>query len=183
MSAKKAKHLAAINQKCTDCDISLSPHWLLVSLRTQRLHHYRGEECIATYAISTSARPHSCVEHSLGTPTGLHRVARKIGADAPLGMVFKGRLPTGQRYWELPPEERTNNVITTRILWLEGLESGHNRGDGHDTFGRYIYLHGTNHEDRIGSRQSHGCILLRNDDIIDLYTQVPEQSLVLIVES
>lgn len=109
-------------------------------------------------------------------------MAKKIGADAPPGMIFKGRVATGERFWETDPESRKTNFVTTRILWLEGLEDGHNRGESCDTFQRYIYIHGTNHEARIGSRQSHGCILMTNDDIIELYQRVPEGTLVLICE-
>ncbi len=97
-------------------------------------------------------------------------------------MIFKGRMPTGERFWELPPEARSTNFVTTRILWLEGLEPGHNCGEGVDTFKRYIYIHGTNHEARIGTRQSHGCILLTNDDVVELYNAMGEENVVFIAE-
>ena len=153
-----------------------------MSIATQRLYHYRDDECLKAYAISTSANPASCIENSLGTPTGLHRIAKKIGADAEPGMVFKGRKATGARYWEMPEEERFTNFVTTRILWLKGLESGYNKGMGRDSFERYIYIHGTNHEARIGSPQSHGCILMTNQEIVEFYESVTEDVLVLIAQ-
>lgn len=137
---------------------------------------------LKAYAISTSANPPSCVENSLGTPTGLHYVARKIGADTSPGMIFKGRVATGKLFKEVSEEENRQNFVTTRILWLAGLEEGHNRGEGRDTFDRYIYIHGTNHEERIGERQSHGCVLMTNEDIVSLYNVLPENALVLIAE-
>ena len=87
-------------------------------------------------------------------------------------MVFKSRLPTGRHFSEFSEADRQTNLVTSRILWLRGLEPGVNRGGDVDTHARYIYLHGTNREDRIGSLQSGGCVLMRNLDIIELYEQV-----------
>jgi hypothetical protein len=124
------------------------------------------------YAVSTSLRPPSNVKNSLGTPRGLHEIAERIGAGQPPGMVFKGRVSTGHHFRELSDEENRTNLITTRILWLRGLEAGVNQGGDVDTHSRYIYLHGTNHEDKIGQPASAGCVLLRNLDIIELYEEV-----------
>ena len=88
-------------------------------------------------------------------------------------MVFKGRKPIGRRFWECPPQEQSQNLITTRILRLQGLEPGHNRGGNRDTFKRYVYIHGTNHEERLGTPDSHGCILLSNADVKELFDCVP----------
>lgn len=90
-------------------------------------------------------------------------------------MVFVGRKPTGMCYWEYPPEDDANR-ITSRILRLRGLQQGYNAGPGIDTYDRYVYIHGTNQEDRIGTPNSHGCILLSNADMIDLFDRVPEQT-------
>jgi len=93
-------------------------------------------------------------------------------------MVFKGRVPTGETYEEMAPEAIENNLITTRILRLEGMEPGLNRGPGVDSYDRFIYLHGTNHEERIGQPFSGGCIEFRNADILELFNQVPVGTLV-----
>lgn len=93
-------------------------------------------------------------------------------------MVFKARVPTGRHFSELPEASTDGNLITSRILWLRGLEPGVNCGGDVDTYDRYIYIHGTNHENRIGEPMSAGCILMRNLDIVDLYDQVRRGDLV-----
>ena len=108
----------------------------------------------------------------MGTPRGLHEIAERIGAGQPPGMVFDSRAPTGRHFSELSEEKADTNLITSRILWLKGLEPGVNLGGDVDTYGRYVYIHGTNHEERIGEPMSAGCILMRNLDIIELYEEV-----------
>jgi L,D-transpeptidase catalytic domain len=143
-----------------------------VRIDTQTLQFYRTGVLMRSYPVSTSLRPPSNVKNSLGTPRGLHEIAERIGLGQPPGMVFQGRVPTGHHFTEFSDEEQAKNLITTRILWLRGLESGVNQGGEVDTHARYIYLHGTNHEDKIGQPCSAGCILLRNLDILALYEEV-----------
>ena len=87
-------------------------------------------------------------------------------------MVFKGRIATGHHFAELSVEENQRNLITTRILWLRGLEPGYNAGGNVDSYDRYIYIHGTNHEDRIGTPASGGCVQLSNLDMLALFDRV-----------
>lgn len=122
-----------------------------------------------TYPISTSKNPPSCSANSFGTPTGLHAVADKIGSGAPEGMVFKGRVPTGKKFGEYDGEESAKNLITSRIIRLKGLEPDKNCGNGCDSYERYIYIHGTNHEERIGQPFSGGCVEMLNADVIELF--------------
>lgn len=143
----------------------------MVRIGSATLQYYRGNELVATYPVSTSRRPPSNVKDSLGTPRGLHEVAERIGAGQPAGVVFKARVPTGRHFSELADAD-DGNRITSRILWLRGLEPGVNSGGNVDTYGRYIYIHGTNREDRIGEPLSAGCVLMRNADVIELYDQV-----------
>jgi lipoprotein-anchoring transpeptidase ErfK/SrfK len=122
----------------------------------------------------------SCVEDSGGTPTGMHVVCEKIGAGEPIGTVFVGRKPIGKTWRQLkqegePPEKAR---ITTRILRLKGLQEGINSGPGVDSYARYIYIHGTVFEDRIGQPTSAGCITLLNRDMLELFEAVPEGTLV-----
>lgn len=145
---------------------------LTVRIGSQTLQLYQGAALIKAYAISTSSRPPSNLKDSLGTPTGLHEIAERIGGEQPPGMVFKGRIPTGHHFSELSDGKNRSNLVTSRILWLRGLERGVNAGGNVDSYARYIYVHGTNHEDRIGTPASGGCILLRNLDMVDLYDQV-----------
>lgn len=115
------------------------------------------------------------MENSLGTPTGLHEVSGKIGDGEHPGMIFKGRVATGECWHERSdagPDQR--NFVTTRILRLRGLEPGHNCGPGVDSHDRFIYIHGTNHPEVFPRNISHGCLLMLDDDLIRLYTSVPE---------
>lgn len=147
---------------------------LLVSISAQTLQLFRRGELVRAYPVSTSARPPSNIKDSLGTPRGLHEIAERIGGEQPIGMVFKARRPTGRHFSEHTDD---GNLITSRILWLRGLEPGVNIGrdaEGRevDTYARYVYIHGTNREDRIGQPQSAGCVLLGNLDMIALHDEV-----------
>ncbi len=136
------------------------------------MQFFRKGALVRSYAISTSARPPSNLKNSLGTPRGLHEIAERVGAGQPPGMVFKSRVPTGRHFSEYAEAETDNNFITSRILWLRGLEPGVNRGGEVDTYERYVYIHGTNHEARLGEPLSAGCVLMRNLDIVELYEDV-----------
>jgi hypothetical protein len=145
---------------------------IVVSIPRQLLGFYRGGSLVKSYVISTSLRPPSNVRNSLGTPDGLHEIAERIGAGAPPGIVFKSRISTGKHFSEVDDAERSTNLVTTRILWLRGLEPGRNAGGEVDSHERYIYIHGTNHEDRLGTPASAGCVLMNNVEIIELYDAV-----------
>ncbi len=125
-----------------------------------------------SYVVSTSLRPPSNVKDSLGTPRGLHLIAERIGAGAPPGTVFKSRINLGRHFNELEAEQNAQNLITSRILWLRGLEPGVNAGADVDSFERYIYIHGTNHEERLGRPFSAGCIEMNNLEIVALFEEV-----------
>ena len=107
------------------------------------------------------------------TPTGRFRVAAKIGADMPSGTVFKSRIPVTLSKEDAARED----LVMSRIFWLDGLED-HNS----NTRDRFIYIHGTNHEDEIGAPASHGCIRMKNTDLIELFELVPEGADVVIEE-
>ena len=112
------------------------------------------------------------------TPLGLHRVAEKIGAGEPAGTVFKARQVIGHT----SQPEFADAKITTRILWLDGLEPGFNRGGDVDTHARYVYIHGTADQKSIGEPTSHGCIHLADADLIPLFDLLPGGTLVWISE-
>ena len=148
---------------------------IVVSIDQQKLWHIRGQDC-RTYVVSTARAGRGCVQDSHQTPEGLHQVCEKIGAGAVPGMVFKARQPTGTLASEWPSPE--DNLITSRILWLDGLEPGRNQGvatDGRvvDTRRRFVYIHGTNQSDKLGQPNSHGCVLLSDADVIRLFDVVP----------
>lgn len=149
---------------------------LVVSVVQQTLDHFRRGLPVRSYRVSTARAGTGCVADSLRTPTGLHRVSERIGAGMPQGMVFKSRIPTGTlaRDWPTPED----NLITTRILWLDGAEPGHNQGrdaQGRlvDTHARYVYIHGTNQRDALGRPNSHGCVLLADEDMVELFDATP----------
>lgn len=172
-------------EKCAALGRKPTERVILVSIARQLLGFYRGERLEKSYVISTSLRPPSNVKDSLGTPRGLHEVAERIGAGAPPGIVFKARVTTGRHFSEFDADEQAKNLITTRILWLRGLEPGVNAGTNAagqsvDTYSRYVYIHGTNHEERLGTPASSGCVQMRNLDIIELYDAVRASDLVLL---
>ena len=166
--------MESVNKTCARLGIKPGERLLVVRIGAATLQFYRRGEVVRSYGVSTSKRPPSNVKNSLGTPRGLHEIAERIGAGQPAGMVFKSRVPTGRHYSELLTSEDgiNDNLITSRILWLRGLEPGFNRGGEVDTYDRYVYIHGTNHNSRIGQPLSSGCVLLRDLDVIELYDEV-----------
>ena len=168
--------------KCASLKITPTNEALIVSIAEQKMVFWRDGQVAGSFPISSGRRPPSCIVDSLGTPTGLHNVADRLGDGEPLGTVFRGRVSLGRTYDQMGPEEQQKNLITTRILRLRGLEAGHNAGPGCDTYDRMIYIHGTNHEERIGQPSSAGCIEMVNEEILDLFNRIPEGSLVLIEE-
>jgi len=144
-----------------------------ISIRDQMLTVKRGDETLRSYRVSSSRFGLGTEEGSMKTPIGRFRIAEKIGGDAPNGTVFQSRVPLkpGDPF---PP---TEDLVMSRILWLDGLEE-HNA----NTHERFIYIHGTKHEDKIGSPASHGCIRMRNADVIDLFDLVEENTPVVIRE-
>lgn len=152
--------------------------YLLVSIQEQAMALIVAGQIVEIFPVSTSKNPPSSEADSFGTPCGLHCIGDKIGADAPAGMVFKGRVPTGRLFSEISADLAAGNLITSRILRLRGMEPGRNSGPGCDSFARYIYIHGTNHEDRIGQPFSGGCVEMRNRDVIRLFERVENGDLV-----
>ncbi len=134
-----------------------------VSVRDQRLDLVEGDAVVASYPVSTSRFGLGSEEGSRKTPLGRFRIGEKIGAGAPVGTIFRGRVPLAPN--EPPPE--TEDHVLTRILWLEGLEP-----QNANTRERYIYIHGTQHENRIGQPDSHGCIRMKTDDLLALFDRV-----------
>lgn len=154
-----------------------------ISVSQQKLYLVQGTKIIRQYPISTSVYGIGNIEGSYRTPLGRHRVARKIGDGAPPGTIFKERRNTKKTVkinTTLTPTP--GDYVTTRILWLEGLQPGVNRGGKVDSFNRCIYIHGTPDEGLIGRPASHGCIRMKNKDVIELFDLVPFGTLVTIFE-
>jgi L,D-transpeptidase YbiS len=156
-----------------------------IDSRLQRLYLWEpypdGDMLIREYRISTAKNGLGEQSGSYCTPRGRHRIAEKIGAGHPMYAVFKARVPTGE-VWsrELAAENPGCDWILTRILWLEGMEEGRNKGGTVDSHSRYIYIHGTDEEHLIGQPISHGCIRMKNTDVMDLFDLVEVGTAVLI---
>ncbi len=144
-----------------------------ISIGNQSLTLKRGETPVRSYPVSTSRFGIGTEEGSMKTPTGRFRVAEKIGDEMPSETVFRSRVPL-QPGDPLPP---TEDLVMSRILWLDGLDE-HNV----NTRDRFIYIHGTKHEDKIGTPDSHGCVRMRNADVVELFTLVDEGTHVTIEE-
>lgn len=144
-----------------------------ISISDQRLTLMEDETPIRTYPVSTSRFGIGTEEGSMKTPTGRFRVAEKIGGGLPSDAVFQSRVPLKPGD-QLPP---TEDLVMSRILWLDGLDE-HNA----NTRDRFIYIHGTKHEDKIGRPASHGCVRMRNIDVVDLFELVDEGAHVTIEE-
>ena len=134
-----------------------------ISVRKQLLTLRSGRKKVAEYRVSTSRHGLGTKEGSFKTPTGRFRVAEKIGGAMPIGTVFKSRRPVKPTKKLL----REGDLVMTRILWLDGLERRNA-----NTHKRYVYIHGTNHEEAIGTPASEGCVRMKNADVSELFELV-----------
>lgn len=152
-------------------DMSESNVKLIVYAQKQTAELFVDGQLLKKYLVSTSKNGLGCENDSYKTPTGLFRVSEKIGANAVPGTVFESRLPTGE-VWSSdksnPLHDTKDDLKLTRILWLDGCES-----QNANTKKRYIYIHGTNREDLLGTPASQGCIRMSNKDIIELFDLMP----------
>ena len=144
-----------------------------ISIGDQRLTLTRDGEVLRSYPVSSSRFGIGAEEGSMKTPLGSFRIAEKIGDGAAPGTIFKARVPLGPD----DPLPDTEDFVTTRILWLDGLDE-----ENANTRDRFIYIHGTKHEDKIGTPDSHGCIRMRAADVIELFELVDETTQVVIRE-
>jgi lipoprotein-anchoring transpeptidase ErfK/SrfK len=135
-----------------------------VSVPEQQLQLFIGGQLAATFPVSTSKFGLGSEMDSNCTPLGSFQIKEKIGGDQPVRTIFRSRLPEGN--WE-PDEVVEDDLVLSRILWLDGLEP-----ENANTFDRYIYIHGTNQEELIGRPASHGCVRMRNADMVDIYELV-----------
>lgn len=157
---------------------------LHISVADQLLYGFTAGELRLRLPVSTALNGVGERNGSGCTPRGRHLVRARIGDGLPVGAVLRGRRWTGE-IWnpELAARFPGRDWILTRILWLSGCERGHNRLGSVDTFRRYIYLHGTPDTEPMGVPLSHGCIRLRNTDLLDLFPLVPAGCAVQIEEA
>ena len=163
---------------CWRMQITPTKYLLTVNISRQTVSLFERGDFIRKYPCSTSRFGIGQENGSNRTPLGLHRIAEKIGGGEPAGTIFKSREVVGH-----VSELGVNaGKITTRIMWLEGLEPGFNQGGNVDTHDRYIYIHGTGDQESIGRPDSHGCIHLADPDLIALFDLLPTGTLVWIAE-
>jgi len=149
------------------------PARIIVDLAAQRLQLLDGDQEIRSYAVSTALRGAGEQRDSQRTPRGLHIIRAMIGAGLSPGAVLVGRRPTGE-VWspELARRYPGRDWILSRILWLSGTEVGRNRLGAVDSMQRYIYIHGTPESEPLGQPASHGCVRMKNADILELFDLV-----------
>jgi len=152
--------------------------YLKVNIAKQSLELYQQDLPSISYPVSTSKFGLGSEAGSFKTPLGKHRIAQKIGAGLPWGAVLRSREWTKAIWSPADPYQNEEDLILSRILWLEGMEP-----ENQSSFERFIYIHGTNQEYLIGTPASHGCVRMRNDDVIALFDQVEVGTVVHLLES
>ncbi len=171
----------ALQQKLAQAEISPTAGPILyVDTARQRLWRLPGSGAHATvFPVSTSRHGVGQQQGSLQTPLGIHRIAQKIGDGEPCGRIFKARRAS-EEICRIDAVDAAEDVISSRILWLDGMQPGYNQGGEVDSFQRYIYIHGTADEAHIGQPASIGCIRMKNDDVIALFDTVAVDDRVII---
>jgi hypothetical protein len=154
-----------------------------INLATQSLCLYEEGRLLRQYSVSTAAVGIGEQQGSMKTPRGMHTVRAMIGRDLPRGSVLRGRRATGEIHSpELGAQHPDRDWILSRIIWLSGCQPGFNRLGKVDTLRRYIYIHGTPDDQPMGTPASHGCVRMRNDDVIDLFALIRPGIAVLLLE-
>ncbi len=154
---------------------------IVVDVSAQELYLYEDQRLLKRYTVSTALKGVGEQAGSEQTPRGRHIVRAKIGAGQPINAVFRGRRPTGEVWTpELHAAQAGRDWILSRILWLSGQELGRNRLGRCDSMRRYIYIHGTPDSEPMGEPRSHGCIRMRNTELLELFELVPPYTPVLI---
>ena len=150
-----------------------TPEFLDIDITRQQLTLFNLGVAVLSYPVSTAKNGAGELKGSECTPRGWHSIRAKIGADQPLHSVFIGRRATGEIYSpELAKLHPQRDWILTRILWLGGLEPHKNRYGNVDSTWRYIYIHGCPDDTVTGIPQSHGCIRMRNNDLLELFNRI-----------
>ena len=172
-----------VNNYCVDKKGTSYQEILFVSISEQKLYHIKDNTIIKEYSISSAKKGVGNVKNSDKTPLGLHSIKEKHGNNTPtygrmIGRVFYGQIAT---IFNDTTTSKTDD-ITSRLLWLTGEEEGINKGGNVDSYQRYIYIHGTSEEGKIGTPASHGCIRMINKEVIELFSLVKLNTKVLILE-
>ena len=159
-------------------------NFIYVDINKQQLFLLDNRVTIKKYNISTSTRGVGNKSNSLQTPEGLHKIKSKYGQGVPIGGILDHRKFNGEiASINLDTTSTAIDIICTRVIRIIGLEDGVNKGGEVDTYLRKIYLHGTNEEGLIGKESSHGCIRMKNQDIVDLFDRVKKDMLIVMLDN
>jgi lipoprotein-anchoring transpeptidase ErfK/SrfK len=183
LEAQETPHTEALKKLQEHFALQHDEFAVIIRVSEQMLYLVKDGATVASYPISGSAYGVGSRAGSNKTPLGTHRISETYGDGAPLGTVFRSRVNTGQVakiYTDDTDVE--DDLVTTRIMWLDGQEPGVNKGAGIDSHSRYIYIHGTQEEGLIGRPASHGCIRMKNQDVVELFDMVKVGTLVEILE-
>lgn len=171
--------IANLKQAQWDKHVGSNPG-IWISVARQKLFLIKKDKILLDVLCSTASKGVGFRANSNQTPTGWHIIAERIGDNLPWGAIFEERKYTG-RIWS-NKDSSSDDLILSRILRLQGIEQGLNKGIGIDSYDRFIYIHGTAEEKKLGTAVSHGCIRLSNSDVIQLFNLAPLATPVLITE-
>jgi len=158
--------------------------FIYIGIKRQKLLLVKDRKLLKYYSISSAKLGVGNIKDSDKTPLGLHKIYKLYGDNVPLGGIFKTKIYTGNIAVIEKDTIVTNlDIMSSRIITMKGLENGLNRGKNIDSYNRNIYIHGTNEEGLIGTAVSHGCIRMNNIDIIDLYSKVKKNMLIVILNN
>ena len=179
---KPSNYMALANIESISTEYRELEELIVVDIATQQLFFLKKGKIDEIYSVSTSVYGTGSKVNSFKTPLGRHKISEKIGEGLPEGAILKGRRWTGAIANIIKePIDTEFDVVTSRILWLTGLEEGKNQGPGVDSKSRYIYIHGTAEEGLIGKPASDGCVRMYNADVITLFNKVDVNPEVLII--
>jgi lipoprotein-anchoring transpeptidase ErfK/SrfK len=158
--------------------------YIYIGVKRQKLYLISDTTVILSFPISTSKYGVGSEKNSEKTPVGLHQIKTKVGEETPLNGIILGNAYTGKNA-TIITEEKSGKIddVTTRALRLEGLEKNINKGGNVDSYSRSIYIHGTPEEGLIGTPASHGCIRMKNNDVITLFDKVKAGTYVIILNN
>ena len=175
--SKMNKNSTIVELESIDSSYKSLENLIYVDISSQTLSYLVKGTVSKKYNISSSYYGTGSEANSLKTPLGKHEIYKKIGNELPINAILKGRVWNGAIADIIEgPIDTDYDHVTSRILWLDGLEEGKNRGNGVDSRNRYIYIHGTAEEGLIGKPASDGCIRMYNNEVIELFELVSEKT-------
>ncbi len=158
--------------------------FIYVAAKRQKLFIIKEGKIEKSYTISTAKNGIGTGSGTFCTPMGLHEIAEKVGDGLPVNSIIKNKMPTGSTAKVVKESKTTGqDLITTRVLHLRGLEANINLGGANDSYSRGIFIHGTHEEGLLGTAASKGCVRMSNDEVIELFNSVEVGTFVVILNN